>query len=61
MDNDLRAQAAPDYAAVVLGNLSEPVPHSAHHTQVSAGDRPTPEQIHPAFYTSFDWHSCGPM
>ncbi|HEY1155664.1 MAG TPA: DUF2891 family protein, partial [Arthrobacter sp.] len=58
MDNDLRVQAAPDYAAVVLGNLSEPVPHSAHHTQVSAEDRPTPEQIHPAFYTSFDWHSC---
>jgi Protein of unknown function (DUF2891) len=58
MDNDLRAQMAPDYAAVVLGNLSEPFPHSAHHTQVSADDRPTPEQIHPAFYTSFDWHSC---
>lgn len=58
MDNDLRAQAAPDYAAVVVGNLSEPFPHSAHHTQVSADDRPLPEQIHPAFYTSFDWHSC---
>ncbi|MCU1511634.1 MAG: hypothetical protein JWO34_1474 [Arthrobacter sp.] len=58
MDNDLRAQAAPDYAAVVLGNLHEPFPHSAHHTQDSADDRPLPEQIHPAFYTSFDWHSC---
>ena len=58
MDNDLRVQAAPDYAAVVLGNLSEPFPHSAHHTQVSAADRPIPEEIHPAFYTSFDWHSC---
>ncbi|GAB3569425.1 DUF2891 domain-containing protein [Arthrobacter alkaliphilus] len=58
MDNDFRAQAAPGYAAVVLGNLSEPYPHSAHHIQVSANDRPTPEQIHPAFYTSFDWHSC---
>ncbi|UUL76204.1 DUF2891 domain-containing protein [Pseudarthrobacter sp. Fe7] len=58
MDNDLRVQAAPDYAAVVLGNLSEPYPHSAHHTQMSAEDQPTPEQIHPAFYTSFDWHSC---
>jgi hypothetical protein len=58
MDNDLRAQAAPDYAAVVLGNLAEPFPHSAHHTQVSADDRPIPEQIHPAFYSSFDWHSC---
>ncbi|NUT72853.1 DUF2891 family protein [Pseudarthrobacter sp. C4D7] len=58
MDNDLRLQAAPDYAAVVLGNLAEPYPHSAHHTQASADDRPTPEQVHPAFYTSFDWHSC---
>lgn len=58
MDNDLRAQSAPHYAAVVLGNLQQPFPHSAHHTQVSAEDRPVPEEIHPAFYTSFDWHSC---
>ena len=54
----LLAQLAPSYADVVLDNLARPYPHSAHHTTHSADDRPTPEQIHPAFYTSFDWHSC---
>lgn len=58
MDNDLRAQVAPKYAEVVLSNLRQPYPHAAHHTQASAEDRPVPHQIHPAFYTSFDWHSC---
>lgn len=53
-----RAQLAPSYADVVLDNLTRPFPHSAHHTAQSADDRPTPEQIHPAFYTAFDWHSC---
>ena len=54
----LMAQLAPSYADVVLDNLARPYPHSAHHTTRSVNDRPTPEQIHPAFYTSFDWHSC---
>jgi len=51
-------ELAPSYADVVLDNLARPFPHSAHHTAHSADDRPTPEQIHPSFYTSFDWHSC---
>ncbi|WP_104088582.1 MULTISPECIES: DUF2891 family protein [unclassified Cryobacterium] len=54
----LLAGLAPTYADVVLDNLARPYPHSAHHTTHSADDRPTPEQIHPSFYTSFDWHSC---
>ncbi|MDJ0351018.1 DUF2891 family protein [Cryobacterium sp. PH29-G1] len=53
----LLTQLAPSYADVVLDNLARPYPHSAHHTARSADDRPTPEQIHPAFYTAFDWHS----
>jgi hypothetical protein len=58
MDKDVRPRVAADYAAVVLGNLGRRYPHAAHHTQASAEDRPTPDQIHPAFATSFDWHSC---
>ncbi|MDJ0377102.1 DUF2891 family protein [Cryobacterium sp. PH31-L1] len=54
----LLAGLAPTYADVVLDNLARSYPHSAHHTTHSADDRPTPEQIHPSFYTSFDWHSC---
>ncbi|WP_136612238.1 DUF2891 family protein [Sinomonas albida] len=58
MDFDLLPSAAEHCAAVVLDNLSRAYPHSAHHTQRSAGDRPVPSELHPAFYTSFDWHSC---
>jgi len=54
----LLAQLAPRYADVVLDNLARPFPHSAQHTTRSADDLPTPEQLHPAFHTSFDWHSC---
>ncbi|MDH6238318.1 DUF2891 family protein [Cryobacterium sp. CG_9.6] len=52
------AAAAPRYADIVLENLARPFPHSAHHTVLSAEGRPYPQQIHPAFFTSFDWHSC---
>ncbi len=50
--------AAEHCAAVVLDNLGRDYPHSAHHTQRSASDRALPAELHPAFYTSFDWHSC---
>ncbi|TFD75568.1 DUF2891 family protein [Cryobacterium psychrophilum] len=49
---------APRYADIVLDNLARPFPHSAHHTTRSAEDRPLPHEIHLAFFTSFDWHSC---
>ncbi|MCU1572262.1 MAG: hypothetical protein JWO93_344 [Micrococcaceae bacterium] len=52
------ADVAPSFADVVLDNLQQRYPHSAHHTQLSPDDNPRPEDIHPAFYTSFDWHSC---
>ncbi|WP_052207251.1 DUF2891 family protein [Sinomonas humi] len=58
MELDIFPSAAEHCAGVVLDNLGRAYPYSAHHTQRSAEDRPTPSELHPSFYTSFDWHSC---
>ncbi|NUU32965.1 DUF2891 family protein [Arthrobacter sp. C9C5] len=46
------------YADIVLENLSRPYPFASHHVETSLQDRPSPKELHPAFHTSFDWHSC---
>lgn len=46
------------YAGIVLDNLARPYPYASHHVETSLADRPSPQELHPAFYTSFDWHSC---
>ncbi|WP_246295223.1 DUF2891 family protein [Arthrobacter wenxiniae] len=46
------------YAGIVLDNLSRPYPYASHHVETSPADRPGPQELHPAFFTSFDWHSC---
>ncbi|XAS69104.1 DUF2891 family protein [Micrococcaceae bacterium Sec5.7] len=51
-------QLANAYADIVLDNLSRPYPYTSHHVEKSQDDRPSPQQMHPSFYTSFDWHSC---
>ena len=50
--------AASRCAAVVLDNLARPYPYAAHHVRRSAEDTAMPGELHPAFGTSFDWHSC---
>ncbi|WP_285724317.1 DUF2891 family protein [Psychromicrobium xiongbiense] len=50
--------AAQHCAEVVLDNLGRDYPHSSHHVERSADDLHTPAELHPAFHTSFDWHSC---
>ncbi len=57
--NGLQQQdLAATYADVVLENLGRNYPYASHHTETSAQDRPSPQELHPSFYTSFDWHSC---
>lgn len=56
---DRRAPRAPGYADIVLDNLSRPYPYAAHHAALDDADaRTTPRELHPSFFTSFDWHSC---
>lgn len=44
-------------AAVALDNVTRAFPYAAHHVQTSEGDLRQPEDMHPAFANSFDWHS----
>src|SRR5262245_120493 len=55
------AEHARDLAEVALANITREYPHVMLHTMAGPGDRPQPRDIHPAFYGSFDWHSCVEM
>ncbi len=52
---------AADWAAVGLANITREYPNALRHTMNGPDDRPLPREIHPAFYGSFDWHSCVEM
>jgi hypothetical protein len=49
---------AADWAAVALANIRREYPNDLRHTMTGPDDRPLPHEVHPAFYGSFDWHSC---
>ncbi len=57
---DLR-QVASTYAATIVKATNQEYPNALRHIMTSPDDRPTPRQIHPAFYGCFDWHSCVEM
>ncbi|MEV1292721.1 DUF2891 family protein [Pseudonocardia sp. NPDC049635] len=49
-----------DFTAVVLQNLATTAPYHLSHLVDAEESRSgvTPDRLHPAFHTSFDWHSC---
>ncbi|WVM90555.1 DUF2891 family protein [Halopseudomonas pachastrellae] len=52
---------APDYAAlarIAMGHITQVYPHSGPQKLKSASDWLPPEQAHPLFCGSYDWHSC---
>ncbi|NYE96037.1 hypothetical protein FHU41_002287 [Psychromicrobium silvestre] len=49
---------APIYAAIVLENLSRSHPYHLVHLVRAEQDVRSPAELYPAFYTSYDWHSC---
>src|SRR5690242_11357304 len=55
------AEHASDFAEVALANIGREYPHVMLHTMTGPDDRPQPRDINPAFYGSFDWHSCVEM
>jgi DUF2891 family protein len=57
----LLRQHARDYAEVALANIEREFPHVERHLQTEPGEIPRPRELHPAFYGSFDWHSCVEM
>jgi DUF2891 family protein len=57
----LRAEAA-DYAQVALTNIRREFPSGLYHDMTAPGDFPfRPKARTPAFYGSYDWHSCVEM
>jgi hypothetical protein len=52
------AATAARFARLTLGHVGREYPHKADHVMASAGDAYIPSAVHPAFYGSFDWHSC---
>jgi Protein of unknown function (DUF2891) len=59
-DRVLRARAG-EFARVALANIEREYPNDPRHTMRGPDDRPRPREVHPAFYGSFDWHSCVEM
>ncbi|MGI5232570.1 DUF2891 domain-containing protein [Actinoallomurus sp. CA-142502] len=58
---DRLAGYASDFAEVALANIVREYPHVMLHTMSGPEDRPRPRDVNPAFYGSFDWHSCVEM
>lgn len=53
----LLAQLAPSFARLALHNVQQQYPNKLDHVLASAADAQTPQQLHPVFYGSYDWHS----
>ncbi len=54
----LTTAQASDYARLGLANVRREFPHLLQHALNASGDARTPRDLHPAFYGSYDWHSC---
>src|SRR5271169_4031956 len=52
-----RAQAS-TFARLALANVEREFPHKLDHVMAGPEDVAAPRALHPAFFGSFDWHSC---
>ena len=59
--HELVAKHASQWADVAISNIRQTYPNDLRHTMRGPDDRPLPADVHPAFYGSFDWHSCVEM
>ncbi|MDB5763581.1 MAG: hypothetical protein JWQ21_2576, partial [Herminiimonas sp.] len=52
------AQYAPLFARIALANIRQEYPNKLDHVMHSANDVRSPQELHPVFYGSYDWHSA---
>ncbi len=52
-----REQAA-TFARSALSNVAREFPNKLDHVMAGPDDIAAPRELHPAFFGSFDWHSC---
>lgn len=57
----LLADVADQYARIALANIAREFPAGVVHRMTGPGDFPRPRERNPAFYGSYDWHSCVEM
>jgi len=54
----LTSERATAFADIALANIVREFPNKMDHLMGTVGDVTRPRDLHPAFYGSFDWHSC---
>ena len=54
----LDAATARRFARTALGHVTREFPNKLDHVMAGPQDIASPRELHPAFYGSFDWHSC---
>src|SRR2546427_6315897 len=57
-DKLLTPTQAAAFARLALANVEREFPNKLDHVMASAADVASPRVLHPAFFGSFDWHSC---
>jgi hypothetical protein len=58
MQPELSTADAGRFARLALANIEREYPAKFDHVLTSAVDLASPRKLHPAFFGSFDWHSC---
>ncbi len=54
-------EVAPIYVPALIRVVQQEFPNQMQHLTTGPEDRPTPRELHPAFYGCFDWHSSVEM
>lgn len=54
----LTPDRAASFARIALANVVREYPNHPNHVLAGPDDASTPRALHPAFYGSYDWHSC---
>jgi hypothetical protein len=55
---NLSREAAASFADIPLAHVTREYPGKMDHILAGPADIANPRALHPAFYGSFDWHSC---
>lgn len=58
LSHTLDEATARKFARIALGHVGQEYPNAPAHVMASAEDAKAPQELHPAFFGSFDWHSC---
>jgi hypothetical protein len=58
MPPSLTFELSSTFADIALGHVTREYPNKLDHVLAGPADLESPRALHPAFYGSFDWHSC---